>query len=246
MGSNMLSLIMGAKYVQSRLILENYYREMYTEVLYKKSFLNSGISFFHKQVEKYWKDKNLFETQLEVGIGNGEHFKFVENFPTKKYYGIDLILPNINLLQGNVYKSMVNNFQFIQGDSQKLPFEDEYFDRVVTTCVLHHVDSPILALEEIRRVVKKSGEISILLSTDPGLLNNLSRFLVTNRIIKWHTSLSPKLIYALDHKNHTSSLIEMIKFVFDSDELEFHYAPFSFLHSWNFNLSIVAKVCVVK
>ena len=237
---------MGAKYLQSKLILEEYYRESYQEILYKKGFLNFGINFFHKQVEKHWKNKNPFMRLLEIGIGNGEHFKFVERFPSKEYYGIDLRLPDVNLLQDSINENMVDNFQFIQGDVQKMPFEDEYFDRVLCTCVLHHVDSPMLALEEIRRVVKKSGEISILLSTDPGLLNNLSRFLVTYSAIKRNSLYSPKLIYALDHVNHITSLIEMIKFVFDSDELEFHYAPFSFLRSWNFNLTIIAKINIAK
>lgn len=237
---------MGAKYLQAGLILEEYYRESYQEILYKKGLLNFGINFFHKQVEKHWKNKNPFELLLEIGSGNGEHFKFVERFPSKKYFGIDLRLPDVNLLQDGINENMVDNFQFIHGDVQKIPFEDEYFDRVICTCVLHHTDSPMLALEEIRRVVKKSGEISILLSTDPGFLNNLSRFLITNRVIKHHSPYSPKLIYALDHVNHIAGLIEIIKFVFDSDELEFHYAPFSFLRSWNFNLAIVAKITIAK
>ena len=49
-----------------KLILEDYYREAYTEVLYNKSFLSLGVNYFHKQVEKHWNDSTSIQKQLEI------------------------------------------------------------------------------------------------------------------------------------------------------------------------------------
>lgn len=43
------------------------------------------------------------------------------------------------------------------GDIHHLPFADEYFDAVICKSVLEHVENPQTAVNEIRRVLKKSG-----------------------------------------------------------------------------------------
>jgi hypothetical protein len=54
-----------------------------------------------------------------------------------------------------------------------------------------------------------------------------------------------ELIYALDHKNHIAGILELVKFVFNKDELQLHYRPLR-LRSWNFNLLVVAKIIKLK
>jgi ubiquinone/menaquinone biosynthesis C-methylase UbiE len=46
-------------------------------------------------------------------------------------------------------------------DAKKLPFEDNYFDAVVSNSLIHHISDPIPVLKEINRVTKKRGSIFI-------------------------------------------------------------------------------------
>lgn len=50
---------------------------------------------------------------------------------------------------------------FAQARGEVLPFADGTFDLVVSTLALHHVQEPVSALEELRRVVRPSGRIIV-------------------------------------------------------------------------------------
>jgi ubiquinone/menaquinone biosynthesis C-methylase UbiE len=51
----------------------------------------------------------------------------------------------------------------VQGVAMALPFEDASFDRVTTSLVLHHLtpENKLLALREMRRVLRPEGELHI-------------------------------------------------------------------------------------
>jgi len=142
-------------------------------------------------------------------------------------------------------KNLTGEFQsklsFVEGNAEALPFNDASFDRVFTTCLLHHVDDVLGVLLEARRVTEIGGEIAFLIPTDPGILNQIVKKLFSFRKMKKLTKIRPQLFYALDHKNHVGSIIEQIEFVFGDDLLTLHYRPF-YLRTWNGNLLVVAKI----
>ena len=51
--------------------------------------------------------------------------------------------------------------RLVAGDAQRLPFEDESFDRVLTSEVLEHLPDDAAALREIHRVLKPGGVLAI-------------------------------------------------------------------------------------
>lgn len=51
---------------------------------------------------------------------------------------------------------------FLQGDAEDLPFEDETFDLVLSTCVVFLLPDPSVALKEMHRVLKPGGRIALL------------------------------------------------------------------------------------
>jgi ubiquinone/menaquinone biosynthesis C-methylase UbiE len=63
-------------------------------------------------------------------------------------------------------------FQF--ANVEDLPFESEFFDRVVSTCLLHHLENPEKGINEMLRVAKKGGTIDILVPNDPSFIYSLS------------------------------------------------------------------------
>jgi ubiquinone/menaquinone biosynthesis C-methylase UbiE len=176
------------------------------------------------------------------GGGSGEHLPFVRCTPTDSYVSFDLrpIITKNHLR--NLSEEFKSKLSFVVGDAQDLPFKSETFDRVFTTCLLHHVDDVLAVLLEARRVTVIGGEIVFILPTDPGVLNQLVKNTFSFRKIRNLTKIRPQLFYALEHKNHVKSIMEQIQFVYQLDDLKFNFRPFSFIHSWNCNLLVVAKI----
>lgn len=229
-----------AKNIRSR-ILDGYYENVYQSFLFGGGVQGKGISYFEKQVEKFWSNSDPIRV-LEIGGGSGEHLPFLRYIPKESYTSVDLrpVITQEHLK--SLSSDFTNKLSFLEANAEALPFEDQSFDRVFTTCLLHHVDDVLAVLLEARRVTEKGGEIAFVFPTDPGLMNQAVKKLISFRRIKKLTEINPQLFYALEHQNHVLGIIEQIKYVFGSDNLKFHYRPFRFLHSWNMNLLVVAKI----
>ena len=136
---------------------------------------------------------------------------------------------------------LIEKIDFVKGDAQNLPFQDASFDPVFSTCLLHHNDDVLAVLLEARRVTVQGGEIAFIIPTDPGVLNQLVKRVVSYPKLRKLTEIRPELFYALDHKNHVGSILELIKFVYSEDHSKLHHRPFR-IRSWNLNLLVVAKI----
>jgi len=187
---------------------------------------------------------------LELGASSGEHLRFVSLEPRwDKYVGLD-ISPGISdpqLFESLIAKDSpkLPNITFTKSSAENIPFDDDSFDLVVSTCLLAHVKDPERVLSEARRVVKNSGQIVIGLPTDPGILNRCVKTLITYPKMRHLGIENPRLEYAREHINGVGNLLELIKFQFSKDSLRFHYFPF-FFRSWNFNLAVVVNCNVAK
>ena len=120
---------------------------------YEKNW-NSGLqgfgsSLFHKAIENDWINHEP-KRILEIGAGSGEHLKFLKlpiNF-SGQYYALDLVKPEkVVSNDESVTKIPIT---WIIGDAENLPFPDNFFDRIIMTCVLHHLQEPWLALNEMK------------------------------------------------------------------------------------------------
>jgi phosphatidylethanolamine/phosphatidyl-N-methylethanolamine N-methyltransferase len=144
-----------------------------------------------------------------------------------------------------------NNSIFEVQDAQNLKYEDGSFDRVISTCLLHHLDFPEKALLEWRRVVKDQGKISVLVPSDPGFLYRAARKLGSELKVKRKGAEDElsysryQYIHAIDHRNHFASLDRIIKFIFLNDSVKLKKYPFG-VPFWNFNLFTVYEIVVQK
>jgi SAM-dependent methyltransferase len=78
---------------------------------------------------------------------------------------------------GNLHQTLMRfrNHTFAEYpevDLHDLPYEDEYFDFVIHSDTLEHVDRPLVALSEIHRVLKRGGKT---IFTTPIIVDRLSR-----------------------------------------------------------------------
>lgn len=53
----------------------------------------------------------------------------------------------------------LNNVEYKTGMIESLPYDDEYFDSVVSRLVMHHLSEPIRGFREMYRVLKKGGKL---------------------------------------------------------------------------------------
>ncbi|MFN4245043.1 MAG: class I SAM-dependent methyltransferase [Brevinematia bacterium] len=100
---------------------------------------------------------------LDVGTGPGYLvFEIAKKSQSLDIVGIDISKDMIEIAKRNaenVRGSHSVRFQF--GDVSKLPFEDEYFDFIVSTLSLHHWPKPVESINEIYRVLKRNCEVWI-------------------------------------------------------------------------------------
>lgn len=55
----------------------------------------------------------------------------------------------------------IKNIYFQSGNAEKLPYESETFDLVITRLSFHHFDNPEKPFQEMKRVLKKSGKLVV-------------------------------------------------------------------------------------
>jgi ubiquinone/menaquinone biosynthesis C-methylase UbiE len=216
-------------------VLRDYYENHYERV-FCSGLQSRGTKYFHKRLESKW-SSNSPERVLELGAGSGEHFYFVRDDKNtiKEYYALDLMDGS-----GSKFTSASSlPVSWVQANAQDLPFSDGSIDRVVVTCLLHHLDNPYQCLNEINRVLKIGGEFAIAMPTDPGMLNRLIKKVISKPAMRRSGIENPDLIYALEHRNHIKGLLVLLSYRFEKD-VNFYYLPFR-VRSWNLNVMVLAK-----
>jgi ubiquinone/menaquinone biosynthesis C-methylase UbiE len=123
--------------------------------------------------QKYWHSSRFREVlkvlkpinngaMLDVGCHGGTFTSVVMGkIGAKEVYGIDISEPAVKYAKKKIPQG---NFQV--ADAAELPFKDNLFDAVICLEVLEHVDNPIKAISEIKRVLKKGGYTVILVPSD--------------------------------------------------------------------------------
>lgn len=91
---------------------------------------------------------------LDLGCGTGISTKFFKC----SIVGVDPARKMLN----EAKNSEKSNADYIQGSGEQLPFFDNSFDIVICVTTLHNFKDPKAALNEIKRVGKGKGAITIL------------------------------------------------------------------------------------
>ncbi|WP_294247851.1 class I SAM-dependent methyltransferase [uncultured Chryseobacterium sp.] len=94
---------------------------------------------------------------LEIGHGNAGHVKSILNRAQNiKYTGIDISATMHNEAK-RLNEAFRDQADFVLYDGEKLPFEDKTFDKIVTVNTVYFWKQPVDYLNEIYRVLKKTG-----------------------------------------------------------------------------------------
>jgi len=140
----------------------------------KKDFVELSKKWFDKQApvydeknviiySKYGKIscQNIFDylkntkynNLLDIGCGTGYLIDMLSKENNAKYTGLDL---SPEMLK-EAKKKKMKNATFVEGRSDKLPFEDNTFDVVTCSQSFHHYPETDKPLQEALRVLKPGG-----------------------------------------------------------------------------------------
>jgi ubiquinone/menaquinone biosynthesis C-methylase UbiE len=98
-------------------------------------------------------------TILDIGCGTGNYTDLFQRVTLAKHYQVYGIEPS----EGMIAKARQKNSQvtFKQATAEDLPFEDDLFDFIYMTDVIHHIPDIRKMFSEIRRVLKRRGKVCI-------------------------------------------------------------------------------------
>ena len=101
-------------------------------------------------------EKESFHDVLDCGCGTGPIIQLLhEKYPEKHYVGLDLTPEMINVAQAK----KLSNTEFLVGDSENLPFENESFDVVICTNSFHHYPNPQAFFDSVKRCLRPNGRL---------------------------------------------------------------------------------------
>ena len=143
------------------------------ENVFYKALYNSGEDFFN-----FLKVNSPNSNILDYGCGIGSSLKKVIEFNPKKITGIDISDISIEKAK-KIIKVNYSNVDLFVDNCENTKFNDNTFDIVYGTGILHHLDIEV-CLKEINRILKPGGKF---LFIEP---------LGTNPLINFYRKLTPK------------------------------------------------------
>jgi ubiquinone/menaquinone biosynthesis C-methylase UbiE len=189
----------------------------------------------HKRMESKFKSNSGLRI-LEVGAGEGEHAEFVKP-DYAEYFATDI---DESRLQKLVARNLPN-LSVAKVDAEKTKFPDNYFDRIIATCLLAHMLKPEETLEEWRRILKPGGALTIYIPCEPGLALKMFRRFFTKPKAERMGYKGYDLFIARDHINSADKLCTLINHVFQSEHIKLEFSPFP-IKSWYVNLFLIVQI----
>ncbi len=114
-----------------------------------------------EKIAKLFKEKGV-QKILDIGSGTGRHLLY---FSKKGFevYGMDASPKGISIAKQWLLEENLNAEIILHRIEEKFPFEDNFFDAIISIQVIHHnkMKEILITISEIERVLKKGGMIFI-------------------------------------------------------------------------------------
>ena len=119
-------------------------------------------------------EKEDFESLLDVGCGPAPMLSLLsEKYPDKHYTGIDLTPKMIEVARAK----KLPNTNFVVGDAENLPFDENSFDVIICSMSAHHYPDIQSFYNSAYRVLKSNGRLILRdMTSDSAVM----RFLVSH------------------------------------------------------------------
>jgi ubiquinone/menaquinone biosynthesis C-methylase UbiE len=102
---------------------------------------------------------------LDIACGTGWAVRYAAKVANGRgeFYGVDISSKMIEQAEAN--SASYANVHFCKSNVEKLPFENNFFDFIISSNAFHHFSNPDKALNETYRVLKPQGRTYILDTT---------------------------------------------------------------------------------
>ena len=183
-------------------VSDDFFRHWH-EVLPKK--YRAIEEFNHSYPKRMLPDVPHIRT-LEIGAGTGGHIAH-EDLSKQDYYCIEL--------RQHLADFIMQRFPQVHavvGDCQRdIPFESNFFNRIIVTHVLEHLTDLPAALDAIQRVLAPGGLLSVVLPCDPGLAYGFARKISSERIFRKRYGMSYDWFIQREHINSPEEILTMLR-----------------------------------
>ncbi len=146
-----------------------------------------------------------------LDIGSGEGFPLLElsqRFGSKtKFYGVDIDKTSIKYLDEIIAINQISNIVILNESAEKLTFNDNYFDLIVSNNGINNVDNTAKAINECARICKINGDFIFTFN----LFDTYSQFYsIFNKVLFEH-KLFKEIDSIIEHRNKKRPSLEIIK-----------------------------------
>lgn len=138
---------------------------------------------------------------LEIGAGIGEHLAF-EPYQDDNYWAIELR----EEMAAEIARRYPQVHTLVADCQQRIPLEDDSFDRVLAIHVLEHLPNLPAAISELHRVLKPDGSFIAVIPCEGGLAYWMARRISAQRIFERRYGTSYKWCIRSEHINVPSEI----------------------------------------
>ena len=130
--------------------------------------ISLGIDMkWRKKVVALVAEKNP-ETILDIATGTGDLVIMMSNTSAKKIIGLDISAGMLEVGKQKIEaKKLTEKIEMVLGDSENMPYPDNYFDAITVSFGIRNFETLEKGLAEIYRVLKPNGIFVILETSVP-------------------------------------------------------------------------------
>jgi SAM-dependent methyltransferase len=140
--------------------------EKLTKTAWDKAFKKEGKIFVEPQedmprIVKFFKESGVRRV-LDLGCGSGRHLVYLAKHGFE-VYGIDIAKHGIEIAEDWLKKERLKAYLEVDDIYDKLPYNDNFFDAVISTQALYHgkIEDIQRLIKEIERILRPEGLIFI-------------------------------------------------------------------------------------
>ena len=178
---------------------------MFDAISSKYDGLNRVISF---GLDVKWRKKMLKMVSathpkniLDIATGTGDLAILMANTSAEKIIGLDISAGMLEVgIQKIIAKNLNEKIEMVLGDSEKIPYDDNFFDAVTVAFGIRNFENLEIGLSEILRVLKPNGIFVIL-----------------------ETSVPEKYIFKQGYKFYSKNILPIIGKLFSKDKVAYKY-----------------------
>ena len=149
--------------LEKKLLVKAMFNDIAGKYDFLNHFLSLGFDFHWRSRAIHMMDLRDGQIVLDLATGTGDLALSAVKKRNVSVIGVDIALKMLQIGQEKVIrKKQTDKISFVCGDGEKLPFEDEIFDRAMIAFGIRNMENIELALKEINRTLKQGGRLMVL------------------------------------------------------------------------------------